>query len=440
MFVSAARFYLQAMGSFNYSRTQLRELQQRKLAAILRYAFDFVPFYRAEFQKIGKTPDDIHSIEDVRLLPTMTKADVVENYPARLLPRNAGPALVMSTSGSTGRPSRMAYSQEQRDVGVALAFRRYTKFGMRPWHRVVSVWPPNPQWRYELDGENKRRVSAPYLNLPLLSFFGHPTPILRILKTRPEDISADARELHELRPDFIVCRTSHLRRLGLELEKQGLEVHPKGLLCTGEGMTPTTMGELKRFFRAPVLRMYGASEFGTIGGECPAERGIHLNEDYMMFEVLRDGEQVGPGEMGELVITSFHNKVLPLIRYRTRDYVELADDGVCDCGSSLMRLKTIQGRIGDGMLTVDGSRIPPLSLADEVESKIGLHDFQLVQTGPSEVNVRLRREDVDDQDAVNKLRLLLEELVGCDLRLKVEARTDEDIWMKGRPVISLVKQ
>jgi phenylacetate-CoA ligase len=65
----------------------------------------------------------------------------------------------------------------------------------------------------------------------------------------------------------------------------------------------------------------------------------------MFFEVVdpSTGRQIPPGEIGELVVTSF-NPVYPLIRFGTGDLTAI-DDSPCPCGRTAPRLKGLYGRV-----------------------------------------------------------------------------------------------
>ena len=75
---------------------------------------------------------------------------------------------------------------------------------------------------------------------------------------------------------------------------------------------------------------------------------MHANPEYGISEILdRDGEPVGCGEEGQVVLTSFLNPVFPLIRYRIGDLATRGPDMLCRCGREMMRVEAINGRTSD---------------------------------------------------------------------------------------------
>jgi len=437
MLGEVALYLSQSMRSFSFSERELRELQRRKLRRSLRWAFGNVPLYHSWFRRIGRYPDDISSLHEMAMLPTMNRADILANYREGITVKGMRPQVTWATTGTTGKPLRIEWTARMVDVRRALSVRRMLKFGVLPWHRVVTIWPPKVQWRYALDREGLRKVSTAYLELPLTSAFGRPIPTAKILISTPGDLAGEARKLRELHPDFVVSQPPHLGKLGAQMMRDGASLSAKGLLITWEDTAPSFRNHLRRTFQTELCRLYGSTEAGTLGGDCRAQSGMHLYEDYLALEVLKGDEPVGPGETGELVVTSLHNDIMPLVRYRTGDLIELADGDRCACGSSLMRVKSILGRKSDGLLTVNGDRIPPLWTVELLESRIGLRDFQIRQESMDRLVVRLT--SAQDTDRLKRaLEDLLGQSVGTRVTVTFEQRSDEELWTKSRPVISAV--
>jgi phenylacetate-CoA ligase len=97
-----------------------------------------------------------------------------------------------------------------------------------------------------------------------------------------------------------------------------------------------------------VTQMYGSADLGLIayesllpGGEVTP--GMILDEG-LLLEIVRPGtgDPVEPGEVGEVVITSF-NKDYPLIRFATGDLSAVLP-GVSPCGRTNVRIKGWMGR------------------------------------------------------------------------------------------------
>lgn len=429
-----------ALRSYGMGPKELRDAQNRSLRKTIRHAFSYVPYYRKLFRDKGWTPQEFRTVDDLRRLPILSREEVIKNYPDGLVARGMKSQLVRVTSGTSGLPVRVAFSSEYMDVKEALTIRRFVKLGIRPWHRVVTVWDPPWRWRkLELEGGKTKKTTQLH-ETPFATFLDRPIPPIKVMPGGVEDVYGEARKIYELNPDYVFCRPTRLRRIARALTELGLEIRPKGLICTNEVLTATCAKELESKFGARTLRFFGGSEAGPMGQDCRFKTGVHLNQDHFVIEVLKDGEAVSPGEMGEVVVTHLHNPVMPLMRYRMGDFVEMGEEGTCACGSNLPRLKSIQGRVEDRLLALDGSRVPPLAVADHVESALGLRDFQIVQVEPSRFRLRVTGSSGVDSTTVTRLQSYLGELVGSPVVVSTETRPAHEQWLKQRPVTCSLNQ
>ncbi len=134
---------------------------------------------------------------------------------------------------------------------------------------------------------------------------------------------------------------------------------------------------ISRAFHCPVRETYGMSEIVAAASECEAGR-LHLWPESGIVEVLEDGQPVPAGQTGDLVCTGLLNADMPLVRYRVGDRGALDDDPAgCPCGRTLPRLKSIEGRIDDVLLTPDGRRVGRLDTV--FKSDWPIREAQIVQ-------------------------------------------------------------
>ena len=96
-------------------RPQLLALQAERLRSAVAHA-SRLPLYRERFAKLGLTPEQFKSVDDVRRLPFTTKADLRAHYPLGFLavPRSEV-ARYQGTSGTTGKPTWVAYTKSDVD-------------------------------------------------------------------------------------------------------------------------------------------------------------------------------------------------------------------------------------------------------------------------------------------------------------------------------------
>lgn len=426
-----------AMRSFYFRRRRIEELQKEKLSRLLRFAYGYVPYYKRMFKQNGIRPDDIKEAAQLRLLPTLSKEDLVRNYPSGLMARTGSEAVVRRGSGTTGITASVAHSQASLDIRHALFFRFLALSGLRPWDKVATLWIPEAYWRREPDSTGRLRPTTSMFGYPIW-LLGRQIPNLRVLRSVPGDEKAEARALYDLKPDFVFGRPTQLRRVGRGLRELGLEMAPKGLFASTEFQTPTCRKELETRFHSKVFSAMGTSETGGVACTCLERSGYHMYEDFMVIEVLRDDEQARPSEVGELVVTHLHNYLTPLIRYRTGDFVRLGKENGCDCGSELALFESVEGRNNDFLVNATGERVWPTEVAEHLESDFSLRDFQIVQVSLNEIVLRLMPSDLQKTQNLAGLKSYLEKVTGNPISLGLEERSEDERWRKARPVVCKV--
>jgi len=140
--------------------------------------------------------------------------------------------------------------------------------------------------------------------------------------------------------------------------------------------------------------MYGQSEIVLNAFECKPENGYHVAEENNILEVLdKNLEQVSEGETGRIIGTNFHNFSMPLIRYSTED-LAIMGSNECSCGRHSKKLKSIQGRVLDQIITEDKSLISGISFyhywKHRISEKIpNLSFVQIIQPKIDEIIVKI---------------------------------------------------
>jgi phenylacetate-CoA ligase len=135
----------------------------------------------------------------------------------------------------------------------------------------------------------------------------------------PEYLAA----IERFRPDLLHAYPSAALQLAEFLERAGQSwrVPLRGLLAGSERLTLPQKRLLERVFGCRVFRWYGHSERVVLAAEGRASELFYFWPTYGFVEF-------GPPDADgfqEVIGTSFHNLAMPLIRYRTGDYVRLAD-------------------------------------------------------------------------------------------------------------------
>lgn len=167
--------------------------------------------------------------------------------------------------------------------------------------------------------------------------------------------------------------------------------------------------------------LYAFLPVGLAACECDQKSGMHFEEDFIV-EIVEPatGKQLGPGEAGEVVVTTIFNETLPRIRFGSGDLAYYTDEP-CPCGRTADRIVKVVGRVGEGV-KLRGMFIHPLEIADMASHipEISQVQVRITRAGLKDVITayfELAREDAD--------REAVAERFGKDFQSRCRLRVDK---------------
>lgn len=172
----------------------------------------------------------------------------------------------------------------------------------------------------------------------------------------PENMPTYVSILAKWRPKYIHAYASALHPLLLWLAENGqlgVLSQVRGVLLTSESIQPTHLAAFKKYLACPVVAHYGHSE-RVLFAHTDASGCYHFWPRYGHLELIDEqGRRITqPGQVGELVGTSYDNQVMPFIRYRTGDMGYLAHPIEGTLSETLV-LSSIEGRKQEFVVTHD---------------------------------------------------------------------------------------
>ena len=184
----------------------------------------------------------------------------------------------------------------------------------------------------------------------------------------------------DLRPQGYVGTPSFLRIIVERAAEMGVDISSLRKACVSGEALPTVTRDWLRERGISVRQCYATADIGAIAYETDAEDGLVVEEE-LLVEIVRPGtgDPVAPGEVGEVVVTTF-NADYPLIRFATGDLSAVLP-GRSRCGRTNMRLKGWLGR-ADQTTKVKGMFVHPEQLADLARRHPEIHRLRLVVDNP----------------------------------------------------------
>ena len=329
------------------SRETIKAIQDEKLVRQVRHVWDNVPYYRKKMEEKGVSPEDIKSSDDLYKLPFLSKYDVRESYPYGLLGKPLKDCVrIQSTSGTTGKRVVAYYTQHDIDLWEDCCARAIVAAGGTE-EDVCQV-----SYGYGL-----------FTGGPGLNGGSHKVGCLTI-PTSSGNTDRQIMFIMDLSATILCCTPSYAAFLGERMKELGYspdDIPLKAGIFGAEAWSEEMRRDIEKNLGIKAYDIYGLTELSGPGVafECSAQKGMHINEDHFIAEIIDpDTEEVLPeGSEGELVFTSIDKEAFPMIRYRTRDICRLTREK-CSCGRTHVRMAKPKGR-SDDMLIIRGVNVFP---------------------------------------------------------------------------------
>ena len=332
-------------------REELKKIQSERLCQTVRHCYENVECFRNRMIEKGLTPDDIHGIEDIHLLPFSYKKDLRDYYPYGLFAVPMQDVVRLhASSGTTGKRIVVGYTKNDLDM----------------WDECVA------RMLMSLGVTKDDFVQVAYGYGLFTGGFGVHGGAQKIGATIIPISSGNTANQIQTMIDFgatvLCCTPSYAMYLGEEVERLGVKDQLK-LRVGVFGAEPWSENmrlQIEEKLGLKAYDIYGLSEVlgPGVSGECPEQAGMHVWEDNFYVETIDPdtGDVLPEGTPGELVFTSLTKEAFPVIRYRTRDICTLIPE-VCKCGRTHIRMGKPNGRTDD-MLIIRGVNVFPSQIEE----------------------------------------------------------------------------
>ncbi|MGX5836941.1 phenylacetate--CoA ligase family protein [Aeromonas piscicola] len=371
----------------------------------MTYAFENTVFFRSHMEANGIEFDNIRSFDDFQRIPPTSKQHYRRNFPAGVLAKgytlNSPHVMRFQSSGTSGERLNSAIlsfdlsRRQARALGVNRRFDTMWRPGGRP--KTCRFAPPNCSDVECATGfSTMEDRTLPDGTLVL-------TVAHDVLATPEWQVVKALDEIESHQPDLLVVDPTHfafLIRRARELGRKITSPRRLHMVCGYTLLTRVARRQIESFMGQdfPIGDMIGMSEIGYLGFECHHGHR-HINDvDFYMEFVGVDGP-VALGEIGELIVTTIDDALVPRIRYATGDmFTPLA--GKCTCGSDLPVVR-IEGRATHMIELADGRLVTPGAVDAVVGEAPGLDVYKLEQDKSGACNFKyIANETTQSADIV----------------------------------------
>lgn len=364
------------------SRDELAALQLARLQAVVKYARERSPFYRARMDRAGVKPGDIEVLEDARLLPFINKEDFRQAYPLEMLCVDRADLREMHmSSGSTGSPVAMAYHEADLDQWAECMARCYRMAGLAQGE-TIQITP-----------------SFGLFNGGFGFYHGARKAGMFIIPTGSGNTPRQIKLMNDFQVKGLMGVVSYGIRIMEVLQEQKNTIPSLKVGMFGaEAFSDSMREKIENGLGIEAFDIYGMTEtggVGTTGMDCHCHCGIHIWEDQYLVEIVdpASGKPLPDGQTGEIVFTSLARQAMPILRFKSGDLTRILTRQRCECGRTCLRMDRVTGRVDD-MLIIKGVNFWPRQVEQALMEIPGvLSHYQII---------------VEENDGVKDLRINVE--------------------------------
>ncbi len=358
-----------------WPREVIEEHQFRQVNAIYGHAFRTIPFYAQRFHEAGFDEKSVFDPDSWRKLPLLTRRHVQyaeESLTSNDIPEPHLPTHRLQTSGSTGEPVVVNNTKFGQAVWRAMTIRDHFWHG-RDFSQTFGTIR-------HLDGNQ----APPPNGMTGKNWGAGAGSLIKTGRGAALNITATVGEqvqwILKQRPGYLLSYPTNIQALAERFMRNGITAPGlKQIITMGEILTPAVRQAARDAWGVEIKDTYSSQEVGYMALQCPHHEHYHVQSEAVLLEVINEqGEPCGPGEIGQVVVTSLMNLATPLIRYVCGDYAEVGEP--CSCGRGLPVLKRIMGRQRNMLIFPNGEKRWPVGGdASEIESMPAVNQFQVIQ-------------------------------------------------------------
>lgn len=326
----------------------------------------------------------------------------------KIMPAEAGRLIDGWTAGTTGQPLHFSTTELSVTIDQLLNQRLFEDWSLDPLSTFIQIGI----------ARGREKESSHGIGWHLA---GRSGKWLKIAVSEDPDRQLD--QLLALKPAVLKLYPLSLSVLIERALHRDFKLPLKLVISGGNILTPDMREGCRQVFGCEVADTYGAEEVGCIALQCPHCGSMHVSEETMLLEVIKDnGEEASPGETGRVIITPFFNFAMPLIRYDLEDYVEVGDNSA-PCARQRLTLTKIRGRSTTAFRLSDGRINWPFVPARDIFALGNVKHFQFEQTSPTTVLFRYVRQRGGEDVPTHLVQVIVDRYIDKSLQVSVQSVT-----------------
>lgn len=372
-------------GNYNFYKNNFKEqktleeindYQLKELNDFISFAIKNSKYYKNSILKF----EPLKSLSELKNYPILTKDLIRENINDIItLPKNK--AIQIKTGGTTGKSLKVYNTKDdiRRRFASLDVFRE--KYGYRlgkktAWFSGKNILNKrnlknNVFWKY--DFFNKvRYYSTFHCSGKNLEFI-----LNDLIRFSPKIMSGFPSSMADI------------ARYGI---KNNIVFPTKVdvVFTTAEKLSEDDRNAIERYFMTKIYDQYASSEGAPFIFECE-EGKYHIDAQSGVIEVVDDNGNYSTE--GRMLVTSFHTRGTPLIRYDIGDSIKLSNKKTCECGDLGKMVESIEGRSKDYIYSKETGKITSANMSNAVKQVKGIINCKMIQNSLEEISILIIRDN-----------------------------------------------
>ena len=370
------------LNHFEHSDKQFQlDYMFNKTYETLFFAYENIPYYTKIFDLHGFRIKDFKSLSDIKKVPFLTK-EIISNEIDSLYTDKVDKLIAMHTGGSTFTPTTF-YVPLNTSRAKEKAYTQYIfgQIGYRNRDKTLVLRDADTSdkkhekyWAYE-NVSHYLKLSANHINVKYIVKM-----IDAIKKFKPKYIYGY--------PSSISFFINASKKVGIN-QITGI----KGVILSSEIVFPEEIDKFKKFFGCHILSHYGHTERTSVGFRIDHQPYSFLNS-YGLTRIIED----------EIVTTSFDNFVMPLINYKTKDFVK-GNSTFIEKSDVVQYVEDIEGRMQEYLVTKNGTLRSVMSIGiGHFDGYKYIEAAQYYQDKPGHLTIHLQSKYPEQVDTLKIIR------------------------------------
>lgn len=280
-----------------------KRYHNRRLAATVAHAHKHAPAARQQLDRAGLLPEQVRTVRDLERLPIIRKTDLIEMQKAS--PPYGGLLAIPPEEVERVFISPGPIYEPLQPSTIKWFAKSFWAAGFRQGNIVVNTFTYHLSPAGMLFHEALRDCGA------------------TVVVTGTGNTEIQLQALRDLKvtgfvgtPTFLMTVVKKAEEMGLDFRR---DLAVRRAWFTGEMLAPSLRRTLEDNYRISTAQAYAVTEpGGALAYECREKSGMHFMDEYVI-EIVdpQTGRQLGPGEVGEIVVTPVHNPTWGLLRFGT---------------------------------------------------------------------------------------------------------------------------